>query len=556
MGLESSLHDGPHATRTSWLGTVRHDPLVWRELAPLLIPLTAAPWLLACVVNFLRAPVFRDVSMMNFAAWSMLHGDRIYEDTAIPDGPFVYILHAALQLLAGGDSDRALRSVDLTIHVLTGATLGALVAPRAARLRVLRTLVWSAVGSTLWLCQVLAFDIPATVQREGYYGALGCIGVALVYTAADRSRRAMIWSITGGTFIAALPAFGKPTGLGYAACAVIAAALLPSDSPLRSRARVGWALAGLSACAAVMVAFVAAVGSLRGWAFWTLRYNLVYYRFHDTTPELEVLSMPWVRDALRDATLVLVAGGVAVTVGALPRRAVAIVLMPAICAAGLAAQQKGWRYHAIPTLLATAFFYMVAASTAWTGDWTSERTRVVRVLVAAVVVIWIGSSSTETLLVSPWTRHDEIHKDDRAYTEPRDAARVLAESTRPDDRVFHFGDDPLVLFAAKRHAYTPYDVPWMLDLVKHVRVDGYDSLTHAQLERVRTLEAELRRDACTRLVTSPPPAIVTRDGSVSYGDNIIDVLYDMCPALKPLVAQRYKDHHVGAFHVFLRDDRP
>jgi hypothetical protein len=70
------------------------------------------------------------------------------------------------------------------------------------------------------------------------------------------------------------------------------------------------------------------------------------------------------------------------------------------------------------------------------------------------------------------------------------------------------------------------------------------------------MEQRFQSDDCARVVANPPPALVFRDGSVSYGAHIIDAVYGYCPALQPIVEHRYHRIQSGPFHIFLREDRP
>jgi hypothetical protein len=530
------------------------DRAVMREAAPLVLPLVLAPWLAVCLNHYAFGVVWRDSTMMTYASWCMLHGDRIYDSVAMMDGPLAFLTHAAL-LLVGGLDMASWRQADLVFHSLVGAALGVLLAPPAPRLHAMRRVVWALVGAAMWLTAILAFDFAATVQREAYYAGIGLLGIALIYASADRSRRVAAGMLLGGAILAGLTPWGKQTAAIYVALALVAAWMLPPSEGQARRWRLLWVGTGVLVSALAMVVFVAAVGSLRGLGFWFFKYNLVYYRFHDNELLRDILKASWAHDAQVNAALVLVSGVAALAVRALPARAVVFVVAPALEFVSVLLQHKGWRYYYIPTNVCTAVFFLYALSQTWGLEVKEESHRVMQRAAVVVVSTFVGITSIQTILGSPWLQDSEGHRGDTSVTDVVGASILLAEHTKSDDRVFQFGDEPGILLFAERHPATQYIVPWMVDLSLHVP-EGEHRPTGAPWSRIRSLELRNQNDMCARLVNDPPPALVFKDGSVGYEGLISDAFYRICPAFKPIGAARYHELKSGPFHIVLRNDRP
>ncbi|MGH7297110.1 MAG: hypothetical protein ACRELB_19385 [Polyangiaceae bacterium] len=541
------------ATRPAWAD-------IARELAPLGLVAAIAPWLVVCLRHYATGTAWRDVSMYTYPAWCILHGERLYDTIAVPDGPLAILIHLPMLVLSGLHED-AWRRFDLGFHVFVGALLGMLVVRRApglgAAAAIARRASWAIVGAALWLTQLLSFHFGATLQREAYYVGIGMLGVVIVYASAWQPRRLAAWMIGGGALLAGLPFWGKQTAGLYAAFAVMTALALPStpDRPLRWRMR--WAGMGLGASVLLVLAFVAAVGSLRGMWLWYFRYNVEYYRFHDIEEPLNILSASFAQGEYNIAAISLVVGLAAIAMGLLPARCLAFATAPALECASAVGQMRGWTYHFIPAEFCAAVFFLVALGHGWRDVRRTGRvSQAERVATTVVAFLFVGWWSLGLVMSSTWLKASESHVDDPSATQPIAAARVLAEHTRPGDRVFHFGDDPAVTLFAERLPATPYEVAWMRDLVKHVPLAGPLKITAAQEAGVRALERRFQQDDCARLLANPPPAMVFHDGAVGYGSGIIQVVYGYCPALRSIVDKRYHRVQVGPYHLFFRDDRP
>jgi hypothetical protein len=531
------------------------DPRLARELVPLALPLALYPWLHYCCHHYEKANVFRDTTTLTYVSWCIMHGERLYDTVSLMDGPLAYITHAAM-LLWGGFSEAAWRQLDLYFHVFAGGALGALLAPAAERYRVVRKATWAVVGASLWLTELVAFDFGATLQREAHYVAMGMLGMALVYTSVRHSRRVAAWMIFAGALLSGWTVFGKQTAAVYPALVVLTALLLPSQAAQTRLWRLRWTIVGGGVSVLSMLGFVVAIGSLRGMWFWFFRYGVEYYRFHDIIKFEDILSLGYAHDAFTLAVVVIVGGLAAVATGALPRAAVGFAIAPFIEVASVVMQHKGWRYHFIPADFSAIGFFVLAMAQAWGAEAAEPSRRLARNVAAVALSSFVAWTAVQTVMTSPWMHESEEHESDPAIVDSQAAAKVLAAHTRSEDRVFHFGDDPGVLMFAKRRPATPYIVPWMMDLLRHVPLDGELKITPEQQAKVRALQTMNQQDDCARVLANPPPALVFRDNSVAYGANIQDVFFGMCPAFRPVVEARYHELRSGPFHIFLREDRP
>ena len=538
------------------LGRLSRDRSIWRELAPLALPLAMALWLRQAVADFAHGHVFRDTNMFDYAAWCMLHGERIYDRVATPDGPLVYILHAALQLVAPGSDDSAYRRVDLVCETLVAITITLLVTPRAPvqRLVWLRRATWAVVGGSLWLAKMVEFDFPASTQRESFYVTLGMLGLVLVYASADFSRRTATFMLWGGAYVVGWLAFGKQTLLVWSGLIVLAALLLPHNPDQPRAFRLKAVLGGIGLAMASAVAFIAIFGSLRGYWFWCFKYNYLYYQFHDALAPHDILTEDFVRDYFFAAALSLAGGLAAVMVGALPVRSVVLAVAPMANVGAAVAQVHGWRYHFVPAAFSAVFFFVYALAMAWTATSKDDAKREPRTLAAMGLTVLLAWPTLQQLLAAPWLHESEEHQGDPVVTDPHDAGRVLASFTRPDDRVFYFGDDPATPFDARRLPATPYIVAWMLDFHRGIR-EGYMAPSARLLAARDAMQRGLVADACKTLAQAPP-ALAIRDDSVGFKGKGLDYLLKLCPELAPVLSQRYRTLEVGSVHLYIRDDRP
>jgi hypothetical protein len=534
MPTARALREGVASFASRAVRAVRTPGLATR-LAPLVLPLVLAPWLVVCADNYLHGLLYRDSPMFLYVAWCVRHGERLYQTVAMPDGPFACVIHLVLQVLGGANTDAAFRSADLWLHIVGGGVAGALLVPARVRSRVLVTAVWAVVGSALWVAAHFHWGFAASSQREAYYSLFTFLGFALWYGSVEHGRRGSAVALVLGGVLAALPVFGKPTQALFVAAALAGLALDPTDAVRSRRARVGLAVAGLGAGAALMVGFVALFGSLRGYWFWSVEYVDTYYRFHDWRT-LESLVPIVAKDIAPPAILCMLVGSFAIPTGLLPPRVLGFAATPALALLVGLLQHKGWKYHYIPAAMMTTAFATLLMVRAWHAEPRGDR-RVWAALTVALVA-WLGLRSFEALENSDWLDKAQRHEDDGELRDARKAAAFVFTHTAPGDRMFYFGHLVEIPFFAERRPATPYVVPWLFMGGKGDPLARAEDLTAAQRQRIDALKTRLRADLCASLRTSPPPILATSDDWCQGGDCVKE-LGTFCPELPELVAKTY-----------------
>ena len=545
----SRLRDARRGLVAAWRRT--RAAYGWRDFAPLVLPLVLVPWLYVAVRNFAGAAVWRDIDMFNYAGWCLRKGERIYDTIATPDGPFVFALHAVLTFVAGS-KDQALRKADLAFNALAALTIGVLLVPRNGQRRVLARVVWALVALALWFSHIAQTTFTSSMQREGYYVALGCIGMCLAYASWQYSKRIARWMLLGGGLLAGLLVFGKQSGVIYVAFVGLTALCLPAD-PLQTRSwRLAWVGAGVGLAAVLMMGLVVVAGSPRGFYEWYFRFAVVVYRFFEPQKVSEILIKPDRAGYMQGAAIALVGGFAAIAVRALPARAVAFALAPAVHFALAVVQLKGWEHHYLPVRASTYVFFLVALAAAWTSA-ESAPLPSLRSAVAVAVLLFVGERALREVQAGPWLRESEQHLEDSEVKEAHAGADFVRDHTRPDDCVLYYGNDPLVLFAAERRPTLPTETVLMLDFASPLNNTSPQGPGPDERYEMLVLQRQVRDDACRRIVHDRPAAMVFTDHAAAGGpDGVADVTA-ACPALHSMLEQDYElATTIQRLRIFLR----
>ena len=72
-----------------------------RAIAPAILAVTLIPFTIPLLAKELNEPLFGDTAMMQYTAWAIRHGMRLYKDTGSTDGPFIHFAQAIIQMLLG-----------------------------------------------------------------------------------------------------------------------------------------------------------------------------------------------------------------------------------------------------------------------------------------------------------------------------------------------------------------------------------------------------------------------------------------------------------------------
>lgn len=515
--------------------------------APIVPALVVAAIVLPAIADLARvaagSPFGRDQGIFHYAGWAILQGEVLYRDVRDVNGPLTALVHAALIAVGAGD-EVLFRTVTLAVDVVSFALVGALL-PGLARPGVDRArapspwsrAAWAAAAVASLGAQYLTYDYWHSTQRETFcdWFMLPAVAATLAGTAwwanepAHRAARRgrVVLAIAGA--LGAIACSGKPTYLAMvAACA--AAVAVAEGSPLTRRARLAAFGAGLAAGGLLVVLVLAAIGDVPAF----LRVSLVdvpaMYRFIWPQP------LDWfVGRNPRSLELWLGAVGTAALLGAialgrLPRRALAVALLPAACILALIAQRKGFSYHHHPlsaavriqVLLVAAWAAEAAASSR--GRWVDRALAVV--VTAGAVALGLGDAARSphrfhlALLDAPRGPERETPAYFGAFREvdfhPWDmrlAARWLRENTPPGARVQVYGMDPYLLYLAGRPSATPYIYSY--DLSVGAALAGGPDLqpTPDEVEAILAMRAAHEDDLLGRLEAAPPAAFVLVDGS-------------------------------------------
>jgi hypothetical protein len=513
-------------------------PEVARVAVPAGVAIALVPWIVVCARTYPAHPLQFDHTIYQYTAWSIRHGDRLYRDVAVPDGPFITWLHAVIQILVG-ESDAAFRWADLVIQVAGATAIGWVVAPLRRRTP------WAVAIAALWLAQYFRYDWLWTAQREAYYAIAGYLGMGLLLLATRRrGRRAAVLCIAGGLAVGS-QLFGKPTGLIFVALGALSLALGP---PGRIR-RAGWMLAGVALAVVLGALALALTASPYGFVFWYLRVPPLYrYLMGSAEPLRLLLVLDWHTTAL--AAIALAAGGVAIALRVLPRTCLGFVLAPALFLAAMVLQRKGYTYQAHPV---TAGAYLVIALLAI--ELVRRRGR--QLAIGAILLVLVVADATRELAHSWWI-DPEIPTPTQQWGAPHDnnadlfaAAHTVATLTRPDDRVFAYGPAGKLLFEARRRSAVPPFNNFLLNIRRALKIE----VSSAQRAAIDALQKEIARRSCPRL-RDRPAAVVVCDGAYwSDGPGLSDAA-EVCPQLAYVKPPDYVEvATIGCWHIHARRDR-
>lgn len=215
-------------------------------VAPAIVFLAFFPFLIPLIRLELNEPLFGDTAMMQYTAWSIRHGMKLYRDTGSTDGPFIHFTQAIIQSLLG-QSDRALRIGDIALRIVGSAFIGIMIAPRRGMNRLaarLSTVAWSAASVAVWLSFYLTQSWSVTTNREAFYSVWGCAGMVALYTSGRFSLdRARLTAFVGG-YLTMSMCFGKPTGIIFSAAGALSLLLAEPEIVATRRLRIRMALYG------------------------------------------------------------------------------------------------------------------------------------------------------------------------------------------------------------------------------------------------------------------------------------------------------------------------
>lgn len=528
---------------------------VRRALPALACAAPALPRVLEITHRAAHAALGRDQGIFHYVAWAVLQGEVLYRDVRDVNGPLVAMLHA-LVLGLFGPSDHALRVFDLVASGLAFAVLGAAVADLHGAPRRLSRAAWALAAWVILSAQYLAYGAWDTAQRESLFDVFVAFALAAALSAqrllAARgpSRKAsVLLGLAGACSI--LPCAGKPTFVVFTAAQVLT--LLVDRLPVsRARRLVPFGIgAGLGL--SLPLAFLLLRGDARAYLAISVEDVPSMYRFIWPRPLADMLTTWGPSFAYGAATS---AGALAlVATGVLPRRALALALLPGLGLASVLLQGKGFDYHFHPVTLGGALAILAAVRVAAGG--AAARARAFPYAVALLLALAVGAHAARALPLStfPPVKEGVAESDperlapfERIDFFPRGlfaAASFVRAHTATDARVFAYGMDAYLLFLAERRSSVPYIYAYDLDVdaaLAGASVYGGSPPTDAERGRIRAIGARHAADLARRLDAAPPAAVVLVDGSplMTQPDALVDL--DLCCAdAARIVRTRYEE---------------
>jgi hypothetical protein len=547
-------------------------------LVPLAIALPSLFWVASATERASRTPLGRDQGIFQYVAWALGHGQVDYRDVRDVNGPLTHLVHVVFLALGGAD-DHRFRVLDLVVTGATfafvGACLPGLCGGRRAPPWVERA-AWAFAGWVVLSGQYLLFGYWDLAQRESFFDWFMLPSVALQLVAqAPRggpARQTKLLVVTGA--LSLVPWFGKPTFALFTAAQLAAIAVDDQLAVSRKKALVAFAVGGAST-AAVALALLSAFGDAPAFARIQLADVPALYRFLWPRAAADILSNPW----SATQALFAVSGAIVllslVLLGEMPRRVVAVALVPLCALASVLVQAKGFPYHFHPVTAGVHLQWLVFAA------WLAERTRVASrrkallrlapVAAGLLIAFRVATAMQDSphiravwLLWSGWTAESRSTRDyfarfpetDYFPFEMRQTAAYLRAHTRPEERVQIYGMDPYVLFLAERLSATPYIYAYDLD-VDAALAGGTGAVpTDAQADTIRSIRDAHENDLLARLESAPPAAFVFFDGAPLITEaDAWDDFRGHCLRAAPWVRERYRESaRFGHDHVWLRND--
>ena len=546
-------------------------------LAPLALALPPLLWVADATHRASLTPLGRDQGIFQYVAWALSRGERDYRDIRDVNGPLTHLVHRILLALGGADEHR-FRILDLVVTGVTFAVVGACLPGLRSRRppEWLDRIGWALAAWVVLSGQYLLYGYWDIAQRESFFDWLLLPSVALQLVAQRslvRGRGLRLLGLVGA--LSVIPFFGKPTFVLFTLAQLLALALDDELAVPRRKAVNAFLLGGALGALSQVVVLVA-TGDALAYARIQLADVPAMYRFIWPRAAADIFSNPW---CASQAIFGLVGAFVLLSLVLLremPRRAIAVALLPVFAVGSVVAQAKGFPYHFHPVTAGVHLQWLVFAA------WLAERTRVARRRLALVRLVPIAFGVVVALRVatsmedSPYiravwllwgastpearqTREYFAHFPEPDYFpfEMRAAAAYLREHTAPGDRVQTYGMDPYVLFLARRLSATPYIYAYDLDADAALGGGTGARPDDDQAAHIRALRDAHEADLVARLDARPPAAFVFLDTSpLMTEDDAWGDFVSHCPTASAWVHARYRETaRFGHDHVWLRQDR-
>jgi hypothetical protein len=516
-----------------------------RLVLPLVVALPPLVWVIEATRRASLETLGRDQGIFQYIAWAVGHGAKDYRDIRDVNGPLTHLVHMVLLALGGAD-EHTFRTLDLAITGLSFAAVGACLPglSRAVGHRppaILERVGWAFAAWVVLSAQYLRYLFWDLAQRESFFDWFMLVSVGLQLAASSplgRPRlRTPLIALAGA--LSFIPWFGKPTYVFFTLAQLLT--ILLSGAPRRELRRdlatfgLGGALGSMTQVLYLLV--FADLG-----AFVRIYFVDVPRLYRFIWPRLPIESVsPAGLSTISSLGLVTSVVMVGLIIdGQLPRRLLAIALVPVAGLGSVIVQAKGFPYHFHP--VSAGLYLQGLVLVLWLSEQLGRPRasvdgavrgllRVVPFFAAAALSLAVVTG----LLVSPhlenlWILQKGITaelRQTRDYLvyfrtgdffpwEMRQTADYLRAHTKPEDKVQVYGMDPYLLFLAQRLSATPYIYAYDLDVDTALTGSSLPEGLHPtwqQAERIRELRDDHERDFLRRLEAEPPSAFVFMDRS-------------------------------------------
>jgi hypothetical protein len=569
--------------RDAWFATIDEDRAAARRVArllvlPLMLALPSLAWVVEATRRASLETLGRDQGIFQYIARAVSRGARDYRDVRDVNGPLTHAVHMVFLALGGADEHR-FRVLDLGVTGASFALVGACL-PGLSRKAgdpcptTLERIGWAFAAWVVLSAQYLRYLFWDLAQRESFFDwfMLVSVGVqiaALTPCVRPRARTGLL--VVSGA-LSLIPWFGKPTYALFTLVQVLTFAFAEvegADTRSVRRRWLGAFLAGGALGALTQVVFLLVYADLGAFVRTYFVDVPRFYRFIWPRTFIDSLN-PAGSSAMSALALVSSLAMLGLIVdGQLPRRVLAVALVPLAGLASVVAQAKGFPYHFHPVSagLYLQGLVLVVGLSEQLGDPSAaappDLARLLR-LVPFGAASAIGLAVVAALLSSPhlenwWILQKGVtaelrqSKDYLVYFrtsdffpwEMRQTAEYLRAHTRTDDTVQVYGMDPYLLFLADRRSATPYIYAYDLDADAALTGSSLPEGLHPtweQAERIRALRDAHERDFLARIEAAPPAAFVFMDRSplISEDDDAWLDFADHNPTSAPWVHEHYK----------------
>jgi hypothetical protein len=543
----------------------------------------------------------RDQGIFQYVAWAIDHGAKDYRDVRDVNGPLTHLVHLVFLHLGGADEHR-FRVLDLVMTGLTFALAGACLPGLGRRLRPVSSILerperlvqhlgWAFAAWVVLSGQYLQYIFWDLAQRESFFDWFLLSSVMLQIVAQAGMRRAgAVWPRRLMVLAGALSIvtwFGKPTFVLFTITQLLAL-LLDQEPKLTRKARLfdfalGAALGGLT-----QLVYLLVYADLR--AFVRIYFIDVpqMYRFIWPRSAVEIFSMPGVSTtaALSFVTSAAMLG--LILDGQMPRRALALALLPLAALGNVVLQAKGFPYHFHPVSAGLHLQWLAIVVWMWERAAVSRarsRDKAGRMDGSARLAPLLAASALalKVAFVMPLSTHitnlwiltkarDAEERSSRDYLvyfgsydffpwEMRQTAAYLKEHTKASDKVQMYGMDPYILFLAERMSATPYIYAY--DLNADAALAGGQLPEPiglhpgpADVARIVALRDAHEADLLARLQKEPPAAWVFLDKSplITWQEAFVDLKEHSPKTAEWVLANYVETATFEADHVWMRRD--